>query len=49
MRVLKNLSEKSAAMFASLALLIGIVSVNSACFCWYHQPVVPQGMRKFKK
>ena len=49
MKVLKSISGKSAALFASLALLIGIVSVNSACFCWFHQPVVPQGMNKFKK
>lgn len=49
MSILKKFSAKSAAILASLALLMGIASVNAACFCWFHQPVVPEGMKKFKK
>ncbi len=33
----------------ALALIIGITSVNTACFGWYHQPKVPKGMERFKK
>ncbi len=45
----KKLSVRLAEIIAAISLLIGIVSVNSTCYCWYHQPKVPQGMQKFKK
>ena len=36
-------------ILASLALFVGISSVNSACFLYIHQPKVPESMNKFKK
>lgn len=44
-----KLSARFAEIIAAIALLMGIVSVNSTCYCWYHQPKVPQGMQRFKK
>ena len=48
MNMTKKFSANFAKIFAAAALLIGAVSVNSACYCWYHQPKVPEGMQKFK-
>jgi len=51
--MLKKLSDlitsKAGMMIASLALLIGVSSVNSICYIWYHQPKVPAGMERFNK
>lgn len=45
--------EKFLGMFgaslASLALIIGTTSVNSACVLFLNQPKVPEAMEKFKK
>lgn len=34
---------------ASLALIIGTASVNSACILYVYQPPIPKAMEKFKK
>ena len=53
MKMLKKVSgffgTKTGMMLTSLALMIGVSSVNDACILWWHQPQVPQGMEKFKK
>lgn len=36
-------------VIASLALLIGISSMSQACFLTFNQPMIPQGMEKFRK
>ncbi|MHB8963650.1 MAG: cyclic lactone autoinducer peptide [Saccharofermentanales bacterium] len=36
-------------IFSSIALIIGIASMNTVCIWWYHQPKVPEGMSRFKK
>lgn len=36
-------------MVCSLALLIGVSSANAACLHWFHQPKVPEGMKKYVK
>jgi len=33
---------------ASIALMMGVSTVQTACFVFYHQPKVPQGMEKFR-
>lgn len=34
---------------AAVALHMGIATLNTACFGWYHQPMVPKTMEKFRK
>jgi cyclic lactone autoinducer peptide len=38
---------KLSSLLASLALFFGVVSAQSTCYAFYHQPKVPQGMSKF--
>ena len=48
MKMVKNLSfEKLMAAIASLALMIGVISVSNACFFAFAQPKVPQEIKKF--
>lgn len=49
MSLLEKLSMKVSTMVASVALSLGIRTVNAACTAWFHQPEVPEGMEKFKK
>lgn len=46
---MKNFIMRVAPMLASLALFIGISSVNAPSYYIYHQPKVPAGLEKFKK
>ena len=32
---------------AVVALHMGMATLNTACFGWYHQPKVPESMKKF--
>jgi len=34
---------------ASIAMLVGVLSIKPTCVLWFHQPKVPQGMKEFKK
>ncbi len=36
-------------MVSALALFIGVASVNSPSIMFYHQPEVPEIMKKYKK
>lgn len=47
--IMKKLVSKVSKPIASAALRMGKATVNSACFCWYHQPKVPTSMEKYKK
>lgn len=49
MNAVKKIPFRVAQAIAALALLIGIASVNATCYCWFHQPIVPEGMKEFKK
>ncbi|MBS5843886.1 MAG: cyclic lactone autoinducer peptide [Clostridiales bacterium] len=35
-------------MIPAIALLTGISSIGGACSVWFHQPKVPEQMKKFK-
>ena len=48
MRAVKKLSGVFSSI-AALALALGAVSVQSACVCWFHQPEIPNSMKKFAK
>ena len=43
-KVLLNLGK----IIPALALVLGTASVSQACVLWFHQPVVPDKMRKEK-
>lgn len=38
-----------AQLLASLALIMGIVSVNAPSMLLYYQPQVPKGLEKYRK
>lgn len=46
-RIVKFLLKHSGALTA-LALLIGISSVNSACYMMYHQPKMPKALDDYR-
>ena len=39
---MKTFITKMATAVASLALVVTAASVNSLCFCWMHQPELPE-------
>jgi len=49
MKNMKSAVLKWSGVLASLALIVGTVSVQPMCWFWFHQPKVPQGMDKFIK
>ena len=49
MKKFKQFMLKHAGAFAALAMVIGISTMNSACFIMYHQPKVPAAMDSYKK
>ncbi len=49
MKKLEKFLGMFGASLASLALIIGTTSVNSACVLYFNQPKVPEAMEKFKK
>lgn len=46
---MRKLIKRLAPMIASLALFVGISSVNSPSFYIFHQPKVPEGLEKYRK
>ena len=44
-----DIMKKLAVPAASLFLVIAVFSANSASFMWFHQPVEPKEMKKYKK
>jgi len=48
-RLMKVIGRWGGMVVTSLALLIGMASVNVACVLWYHQPKIPNGMENFKR
>ena len=49
MNKVKVTAFKMATMVSSLALMLGVASIEPRCVAWFHQPKVPQGMEKFRK
>ena len=49
MKKFKSFFLKYGTALSALALFMGVSSVNSACFTFYHQPKVPEAMNRFKK
>lgn len=47
MKVIKKIVLKYGSAFATLAMMVGISSSTKACWFWYNQPKVPEGMKKF--
>ena len=46
---MKKLIEKLSTLLPALALLIGIGTINSACYLYYYQPEVPEEMDAYRK
>jgi len=50
MKKLSNVVKSIGSIIASVALMLGVYSVQQAvCFIFYHQPKVPNGMMEYKK
>ncbi len=49
MKKLNEFIMKWGSTLAALALLIGVSSAESACYWWFNQPEMPEGMAKFRK
>ncbi|MBO5020478.1 MAG: cyclic lactone autoinducer peptide [Clostridia bacterium] len=49
MKKFKSFLLKYGTTLSALALILGTVSANSACFAFYHQPKVPASMDRYKK
>lgn len=45
----KNLKNQSAKVLANLSLKLGKMSADSACCYIYHQPKMPEALKKMKK
>ena len=49
MKKINSLVMKFGSVVASLALVIGVSSVSSACYYWFNQPKMPKSIEKFRK
>ena len=46
---MKKFISKFGGFIACAALFITSMSVNTACFLWWHQPKLPEGAKKLRK
>lgn len=46
--ILIKIAHKAGSILPAIALVLGIASVSGACSHWFHQPRVPEQMKKFK-
>lgn len=46
---MKKLILRMGSMLAGLALLVSVVSVNSTCCFYNHQPNLPKEMKKYRR
>ena len=46
---MRKLFIRLASLLASIALFVGITSVNAPSAILYHQPKVPKGLEKYRK
>lgn len=49
MKKIKTLLYKYAGAIAAFAVIIGISSLDSACYITFHQPKVPEAMNMYRK
>lgn len=49
MNKMNSIVLKVGAPLCALALSVGVTSIGTTCFGWFHQPKVPTGMKKYKK
>ncbi|MGN0683723.1 MAG: cyclic lactone autoinducer peptide [Oscillospiraceae bacterium] len=45
----KKILTNACKMLMAFVLALGAFSAQSACVCWFHQPEVPETMKKFCK
>lgn len=45
----KKILTNGCKMLMAFVLALGALSAQSACVCWFHQPEVPDTMKKFCK
>ena len=48
MKKLNTILLKLGGLFAAFALMLGVASTTAMCIIFYHQPIVPVGIEKFK-
>lgn len=48
-KFIKVFIQKNANIMASVALVFSIIAVNSRCVCIYHQPDMPNSLKRLKK
>lgn len=41
--------SKLSPIIASLALIVTATAENSICFCWMHQPKLPEGAESLRR
>jgi len=46
---MKKFVRNFGGLIASTALVVTTLSVNTACFIWWHQPELPEGAKKLRK
>jgi cyclic lactone autoinducer peptide len=46
---MKKIVSKFGGLIANAALVVTTLSVNTACFIWWHQPKLPEGAKKLRK
>lgn len=44
---MKKFIKMSSKFLASFGLVAAMLSVNTACFIWWHQPKMPDGIKIF--
>lgn len=49
MKKIKRILAKFSSFLPALALIIGIISANSACVSMFHQPETPDGINKYRR
>ena len=46
---MKKIIAKVSALLPAIALLMGIITVNSACVTLFHQPETPDAMNEYRR
>lgn len=49
MKKIKKLISKISTLLPALALMVGVISANSACTSFFYQPETPDTMSKYRR
>lgn len=49
MTATNKMTDKILKWMLGIVLALGAISVQGACVCWFHQPEIPDSMKKFAK